>query len=145
VIAGHLVGRRVQVEGDDAAQTAGFAGVVHACVRTERGLRLLVEREPTGELYDASVIACTLLPTERRPAEDDPTMTEIAHAAVDYAMQHPAVDPDNEFQGSLLAAVANWMRRTDRSRWLTELCAGGACDQCHHDRCECPHHTGQPL
>ena len=146
-----LLGASVTVQPPEGADWKQFDGKVRAVYTGNDRLRFVVKPKDYDRLCDVPAHACWLIDPKPAADKDDPSgaMTEIAAAAIDYVMQNPAKDEGNEFQAGLQAAVAGWFLRdaskTERSYWLTNMCAGGHCDQCHHDSCECPHHTGAEL
>lgn len=140
----NLLGASVTVDPPQSAEWKQFEGTVRAVYIGDNRMRFVVKPTDHDRLYDVPAHACWLADAVEAKDKDDPSgnMTEIASAAIDYAMQNPAKDEGNEFQAALLAAVVDWLRTENRSRWLTDMCAGGRCEFCHHDSCECPHHTG---
>lgn len=146
-----LLGATVTVDPPDSANWKQFVGKVRSVYVGGDRMRFVVKPDDHDHLYDVPAHACWLADPKKSTDGDDPSgaMTAIAALAIDYAMQKPAQEEGNEFQASLLAAAADWMRKSpmdhERSFWLTDMCAGGHCEQCHHDACECPHHTGAEL
>lgn len=143
-----LLGASVTVEPPDGAEWRQFEGKVRAVYIGNDRMRFVVKPNDADRLYDVPAHACWLTDPVTSTSKDDPSgaMTEIAAAAIDYAMQNPNTTDANEFQAGVLAAVADWFRRdpakAERSYWLTDVCAAGHCEQCHHESCECSHHTG---
>jgi hypothetical protein len=143
-----FVGASVTVDPPTGAEWKQFEGKVRAVYVGDHRMRFVVKPNDFDRLYDVPAHACWL--TDPAPAtdDDDPTgaLAVIATAAIDYAMQHPQKEEGNDFQAALIVAVADWIRKNpmdhERSYWLTDMCAAGRCEDCHHDSCECPHHTG---
>ena len=137
----NLVGTAVEVDLEDP-EILPFRGTVRAIYLSD-GLMALVENSEDGSMHYVDPVRCK---TVQRPKLDDrpalPSLLEVATAAIDYSLQNPERDGENEYQGALFDAVLRWQQCKDRDSWVTDLCAGGACGSCLLEACECPHHSG---